>query len=82
MLPAELRLYRGPEGEADVDDAGWLWHIHHLFHKGFERMREAYSGVLAAALHHRTIVVVCFVLGSYMIRPRCPWLIGSSFADG
>jgi multidrug efflux pump subunit AcrB len=62
LIPAELRLYRGPEGEAeDIEDAGLIWKIHHVFHKGFERMREAYSGILAAALHHRAIVVICFV---------------------
>jgi multidrug efflux pump subunit AcrB len=62
LLPAELRLYQGPEGEADVTDAGLLWRVHHVFHKGFERLREGYSGILESALHHRALVVVGFIV--------------------
>jgi len=62
LLPAELRLYRGPEGHADVTDAGLLWRLHHAFNKGFEKLRDLYSGVLESALHHRGVVVMCFVI--------------------
>ncbi|HYK63188.1 MAG TPA: efflux RND transporter permease subunit [Bryobacteraceae bacterium] len=69
LIPAELRLYRGPEGEAEAEDAGWLWRIHHGFHRGFEKLRSGYSGLLESALHHRALVVTCFVI-----------LTGASFA--
>ena len=69
LIPAELRLYRGPEGEAEAEDAGWLWRIHHGFHRGFEKLRSGYSGLLESALHHRALVVACFVI-----------LTGASFA--
>src|SRR6202035_393134 len=36
LIPAELHLYRGPEGEAEGVNGGILWTIHHTFHKGFE----------------------------------------------
>ena len=62
LLPAELRLYRGPEGHADVTDAGLLWRLHHAFNKGFEKLRDFYSGLLESALHHRALVVICFVI--------------------
>ena len=69
LIPAELRLYRGPEGEAEAEDAGWLWRIHHGFHRGFEKLRSGFSGLLESALHHRALVVACFVI-----------LTGASFA--
>src|SRR5262249_3835593 len=62
LIPAELRLYRGPEGEAEAEDAGWLWRIHHGFHRGFEKLRGGYSGLLESALHHRALMVACFVI--------------------
>jgi multidrug efflux pump subunit AcrB len=61
LIPAEVRLYRGADGEADVDDAGIIWHIHHKFQKGFDRLRDAYAGVLESALHHRSLVLLCFL---------------------
>jgi multidrug efflux pump subunit AcrB len=64
LIPAELHLYRGPEGEAEVSDAGVIWRVHHAFHKGFERMREGYSGILDSTLHHRGLVLICFIVVS------------------
>lgn len=64
LIPAELHLYRGPEGEAEVSDAGVIWRVHHAFHKGFERMRESYSGILDSTLHHRGLVLICFIVVS------------------
>src|SRR5579885_621312 len=60
FIPAELCFYRGLEGEAEVPDAGILWRIHHAFHRGFEKMRDAYAGILASTLAHRKLVVGCF----------------------
>jgi multidrug efflux pump subunit AcrB len=78
LLPAELRLYQGPDGEADVDDAGMLWHIHHAFHRGFEKFRDAYCGILESALHHRALVLGCFVLLSGGCVALYPY-IGTDF---
>jgi multidrug efflux pump subunit AcrB len=78
LIPAELRLYQGPEGEADVDDAGWLWRVHHAFHRGFERMREWYSGVLNSTLSHRKLVLGCFLAVSASCAAIYPF-IGTDF---
>jgi multidrug efflux pump subunit AcrB len=78
LLPAELRLYQGPEGEADIDDAGWLWHVHHAFHKGFEKLRDAYAGILASALEHRKLVLLCFIVVSISSAALYPF-IGTDF---
>ena len=49
-----------------------LWHIHHQFNNLFKRFQNAYGGVLESALHHRTLVILCFagvVLGCAAIYP-------------
>ncbi|HLX44920.1 MAG TPA: efflux RND transporter permease subunit [Bryobacteraceae bacterium] len=78
LIPAELRLYQGPEGEADVTDAGLLWSLHHAFHRGFERMRDGYAGILASTLAHRKLVLVCFVLVAIACAGLYPF-IGADF---
>jgi multidrug efflux pump subunit AcrB len=62
LLPAEMRLYQAPGGEADVDDAGIIWHVHHLFQKGFLKVQDAYSDILDSALHHRWLMIFGFIL--------------------
>jgi multidrug efflux pump subunit AcrB len=62
LLPAELRLYQGRDHEAEVEDAGVIWRVHHAFQKGFEKFRDAYSGMLESTLHHRGIVLGCFAV--------------------
>ena len=78
LIPAELRLYQGPEGEANVTDAGLVWRIHHGFHKGFERMREVYCDILGSALAHPKLVLACFVAVSGACMAIYP-LIGTDF---
>ena len=78
LLPAELRLYQGPEGEAEVDDAGIIWRVHHAFHHGFERLRDAYAGVLNSALHHRKLILACFIAVSASCAALYPF-IGTDF---
>ncbi len=78
LIPAELRLYQGPEGEAEVTDAGIIWKIHHIFHRGFERMRDAYAGILTSTLAHRKLVVMCFVAVTALCGLLYP-LIGTDF---
>ncbi len=62
LLPAELRLYQGRDGEAEVEDAGIIWRVHHAFQKGFEKFRDGYCGILESALHHRGLVIACFAI--------------------
>jgi len=62
LLPAEMNLHQGPGGEADVEGAGWIWHVHHLFNRAFEKMQDTYCDILDSALHHRWLVVFGFVL--------------------
>ncbi len=78
LIPAEIRLYQGPEGEAEITDAGLIWRIHHGFHRGFERMRGAYCGILTSALAHRKLVLVCFLAVSVSCVALYP-LIGTDF---
>lgn len=78
LIPAEVNLYRGPEGEAEVEGAGWLWRVHHAFHKGFERMRNVYSDVLTSTLAHRKLVIACFILVSASCVALYPF-IGTDF---
>jgi multidrug efflux pump subunit AcrB len=62
LIPAELRFYQGPEGEAEVADGGLIWRVHHAFHRGFEKMRDGYAGILESALAHRKLVVAGFAV--------------------
>jgi multidrug efflux pump subunit AcrB len=78
LLPAELHLYRGPEGEAEVSGAGLIWAVHHAFHRGFERMRDAYAGVLTSTLAHRKLVLGLFALVTASCALLYP-LIGTDF---
>jgi len=62
LLPAELHLYKDPDGESEVENANWLWRVHRGFHHGFEKLRDSYSSFLASALEHRGLVIGCFVV--------------------
>jgi multidrug efflux pump subunit AcrB len=62
LLPAELHLYKDPDGETEVENPNLLWRIHRGFHHGFEKLRDVYSGILASALDRRAVVVACFVI--------------------
>ncbi len=77
LIPAELHLYRGPEGEAEVS-GGIIWNIHHAFHRGFERMRAVYANLLASTLEHRKLVLACFAVVSASCALLYP-LIGTDF---
>ncbi|MGH9664232.1 MAG: efflux RND transporter permease subunit [Bryobacteraceae bacterium] len=62
LIPGELHLYRTPDGEAGGAGDSLVWRLHRGFQRGFERMREGYSNLLAAALAHRRLVAACFAL--------------------
>ena len=78
MVRSEVSRYRDAEDEGDVAGAGFFWSLHHGFHKGFERMRGAYTRLLAAGLEHRKLVVVCFALICAACVPLYPF-IGTDF---
>ena len=78
LIPAELRLYQGPEGEAEVSDAGVIWRVHHAFHRGFERLRDLYSDLLNSTLHHRALVLLCFLVVTAGCAALYPF-IGTDF---
>src|SRR5436190_2564929 len=62
LVRSEVARYRVPEGEGEEDGGGVFWSIHHGFHRGFERMRAGYRRLLEAALLHRGLVTLGFVL--------------------
>jgi len=78
LVSSEVERYRSPEGEADESGSGIFWRLHHAFHRRFERMREGYRRLLAAALAHRKLVALCF----FLITAACVALypfIGTDF---
>jgi multidrug efflux pump subunit AcrB len=62
MLPSELEHYGAEEEGADAVARGFVWRIHHAFHRQFLRLRDAYRGALDWCLDHRAIVFVLFVI--------------------
>jgi multidrug efflux pump subunit AcrB len=78
LIRSEVERYRGPEGEADEYGGGVFWGLHHAFHRRFERMREGYRRLLDAALAHRKLVVICFLLITVACVALYPF-IGTDF---
>src|SRR5437867_3039305 len=60
LLAAELDRYREDHDRGAA--GGTFWRAHYAFQARFDRMREGYRNVLAAALEHRRLVAVCFFL--------------------
>lgn len=65
LVPTMMRslLARGAHGH----DTGWFARLHAAFNRGFDRLRDAYGGLLALCLARRPAVMVAFaalVLGS------------------
>src|SRR5206468_9119613 len=40
----------------------WIWRTHEAFNRQFEKFRRFYGGFLTAALEHRVLVVVSFII--------------------
>src|SRR5438876_1728042 len=60
LLAAEVDRYRE---EHDRGAAGGIfWRAHYAFQARFDRVREGYRNVLGAALEHRRLAAVCFLL--------------------
>ena len=57
LLPVEIPLYQdGEAASAAAKAAGPIWWVHEAFDRRFERMREAYHGVLERVMAHRAVV--------------------------
>src|SRR5205814_1399845 len=82
MLPSEAEAGgegAGPDPAAGKIGLARLWAIvrhpsalHHAFNRGFERLRQAYHGILDWALRHRPatlIVMLGFAIGSAALFP-------------
>ena len=67
LLKPEVDLYaKGEHGES-AGGTGFIWRVHYLFNRRFERLRSAYTGLLDWALDHRVLtlsVFGVFALGS------------------
>jgi multidrug efflux pump subunit AcrB len=56
LLPAEMGLYQGGEEALTAErNAGLIWRVHSAFERHFERLRDAYHGVLDRVLRHRLL---------------------------
>jgi len=78
LLKPEVKLYAmGAHGES-AGGTGFIWRVHYLFNRRFERMRSAYTGLLDWALDHRAAVLIgfgIFAVGSLSLVK----LIGQDF---
>src|SRR5579863_3866494 len=61
LLPVEIPLYQGgEEASTAAKAAGPIWWVHEAFDRRFEKMREAYHGLLGRVLAHRALVGSAF----------------------
>ncbi len=66
LLPVEVPLYQGGEAaDAASKAAGPIWWVHQGFDRYFEKLRDAYHGLLERVLEHRAIVGVAFGLFAF-----------------
>jgi multidrug efflux pump subunit AcrB len=62
MLKPEVKLYaQGHDGET-AGGTGIIWRTHYLFNHVFEKLREAYVGLLAWCLQHKAPVLCGFAI--------------------
>ncbi len=66
LLKPEVEMYRaGEHGEGgNAEGHPWIWRIHFAFNRRFERLRDAYTGLLDWALDHRPVVLTVFLIFS------------------
>jgi multidrug efflux pump subunit AcrB len=76
LVRGEVDRYRLPEGEQHGE--GIFWSFHHMFNRGFEGMRDGYRRLLDAALHHRKLAALCFLLITVACASLYPF-IGTDF---
>ncbi|HTB17926.1 MAG TPA: efflux RND transporter permease subunit, partial [Bryobacteraceae bacterium] len=66
LLPSEMALYQEGEGNKDAaKSAGPIWHVHQAFDRRFERLREAYRGLLGWILEHRAVTGSAFLVFAF-----------------
>jgi multidrug efflux pump subunit AcrB len=81
LLKDEGRRMKDETGSSRVPFSSFILHpssFHHAFNRGFERLRQAYQGLLGWALEHHVVaiaVLLGFALGSLTLFPR----IGQDF---
>ena len=80
LLHKEVDLHRPLEEgeESHPSREGLLWRLHEAIEARFERMRDAYRGILAWALDHRAVTITAFGVlfcGSLLLFP----IIGQDF---
>jgi multidrug efflux pump subunit AcrB len=57
LLPVEMPLYQEGDQKAEAErKAGPIWHFHQAFEHRFERLRDAYHGILERVLERRVLI--------------------------
>src|SRR5258708_990079 len=77
MLQSEMSLYQEGEDQP-APSAGPIWRVHQAFDRKFEKLRDAYHGLLEWVLAHRAIVAggfLAFALASVGLLT----LVGQNF---
>jgi len=62
LLASEVDRYSEGESEDNRTDDNLFWRVHHAFNRQFHRFRNGYVTLLSAALDHRKVVAVAFVV--------------------
>ncbi|HXC24444.1 MAG TPA: efflux RND transporter permease subunit, partial [Gemmatimonadaceae bacterium] len=78
LLAGEVHVYATAAAGGSVHEHGVFWRVNHWFESHFDRLREAYRGVLTQALRRRKAVAIStavVVLGSCVLVP----VIGQDF---
>src|SRR6202790_3100538 len=67
LLPVEMHLYQGGDeaNAAAAKAAGPIWRVHQAFDRLFEKLRDAYHGLLDRVLEHRALVGGAFALFAF-----------------
>jgi multidrug efflux pump subunit AcrB len=58
LMKKEAARYQNTEEE---NKGGLFTRIHHVFERGFERLRQSYAGLLQVCLDHRKVFAACFL---------------------
>jgi multidrug efflux pump subunit AcrB len=66
LLQVEMPLYQeGDESVSAAKSAGPIWWVHQAFDRQFEKLRDAYHGLLDRVLEHRVLVGSAFALFAF-----------------
>jgi len=78
LVPTLVRYLLQSEAHARVTKPGFWQRLHARFEAGFERLRRAYTGLLALALENARITIAAFVVFTLLSGALFP-LIGRDF---